>query len=536
MVSVIIPAYNEEKYVLEALDSIFEDNSDFTDFEVIFVDDASADRTRELVRACYGANRQLRFLNGEGLGVSHARNMALDVAQGRYIMFCDADDRLAKGALKAAVDRAEETNADLVIGRMKNFNTFGYSTAKAADTLAATKDGEISSDHPLLYRTMMITGKLYRRNMIESRHIRFLPISYSEDAAFYMDCVFAAEKIVGCDHILYEYRKRTFLEQRSVTQQLRPTLWDDFDRSNRYVEARIRENIPADELPEYLDGFYVRVCENIVRAFWRNYWVLSVETRDKIEERLADYQSRMTKESYRRAAFPKKEYIYFGLDHLFAMRPYRVKKEESMLCYGVAVLILERMSQAGLTFTLESLYRQDFPSFCVIMEHPERDLPEKFRAMENIYAVGDRVTADFVLPLKEPMGMISSGLSNMLRGLLDVPGAGIIIANTRDKEGKSVRYRVRNRLRRYLPACIRRQRWLPFLRDSVCGYADSLWRTEAYQNYIVEGRLPAGKILQSRQAVFVDYGDRFRRKEDVVWNIVTQKSAPLCRYTMQKNI
>lgn len=603
MVSVIIPAYNEEKYVREALDSIFEGSADDIDFEVIFVDDNSNDRTRNLVRACYGVNPRLRMLDGGGQGVSHARNMALAEARGRYIVFCDADDRLGKGALSALVRRAEETNADLVIGRMENFGTFGSYTVKAADCLAATGTGEktggkakkfsedgdkdeiaqkytngdaICPNHPLLYRTVMITGKLYRKSMLEEHGIQFLPIAYAEDAAFYMECVFASRKTVGCTGsekkqsppIIYEYRKRTFMESPSVTQQLRPALWDDFDASNRYVENLIRKNLSAEELDAYLDGYYERVCENIVRSFWRKYWSLSVDTRDKIEETLKEYRTKMSRESWQRAVFPGREYAYLGLGNLLDMRPYRVlhhgkqraknrpqnyaagtrtdssdaeirtdscsgedrtdkfpaKKETVSVRFGVAVLIRKAMTYGELSFTLESLYRQDFPSFCVIMEHPEKNLPEKFREMENIYTPEDQVEADFVLPLTEPLGMINTALSNLVRGMLERPKADILFANTRDRNGEGVFYRIRNRIRWYLPEKIRKQRWLPFAGDHVYDYSDTLWREDAYRKYCKEGIWPKGKALQDRRAIFIDYDNRFEKSANAKKQICVQRN------------
>lgn len=95
-VSVIIPVRNGKDYIQEALDSVF--LQDFTDFEVIVIDDGSDDfdyRQLELQDA------RVRVITLEGRGVSHARNVGIKFARGDYFAFLDADDVWFPGKLKA---------------------------------------------------------------------------------------------------------------------------------------------------------------------------------------------------------------------------------------------------------------------------------------------------------------------------------------------------------------------------------------------------------------------------------------------------
>ena len=88
-ISVIMPAYNAEKYINEAIDSILAQT--FTDFEFIIIDDGSTDSTCAIVES-YSDSRIRFFKNEHNLGVAATLNRGLDLARGEYIARMDADD------------------------------------------------------------------------------------------------------------------------------------------------------------------------------------------------------------------------------------------------------------------------------------------------------------------------------------------------------------------------------------------------------------------------------------------------------------
>lgn len=120
-VSVIIPTYNCEKYICEAIDSVL--NQTFQDFEIIVVNDGSTDNTKDVL-AKY--NGRIRYFYQENKGVSSARNMGIKEANGEYIAFLDSDDMWLKDKLKTQVkildSRSEVT---LVYGRAKRIDQHG---------------------------------------------------------------------------------------------------------------------------------------------------------------------------------------------------------------------------------------------------------------------------------------------------------------------------------------------------------------------------------------------------------------------------
>jgi glycosyltransferase involved in cell wall biosynthesis len=111
LVTVIIPTYNRGWIVPEAIDSVLD--QDFSDYELIVVDDGSNDNTREILSA-YG--KGITVLQQSNKGVSAARNSGIAAASGRLIAFLDSDDLWLPGKLSTQVKFFEE-NTDAVINQ-----------------------------------------------------------------------------------------------------------------------------------------------------------------------------------------------------------------------------------------------------------------------------------------------------------------------------------------------------------------------------------------------------------------------------------
>ncbi|MEJ2283153.1 MAG: glycosyltransferase family A protein, partial [Desulfobacterales bacterium] len=111
LVSVIIPTFNRGWIIQEAIDSVLA--QDFTDFELILVDDGSTDDTGQILEA-YG--RDLTVYRQSNRGVSAARNRGIAAATGRLIAFLDSDDLWLPRKLSSQVDFFN-SNPDAVINQ-----------------------------------------------------------------------------------------------------------------------------------------------------------------------------------------------------------------------------------------------------------------------------------------------------------------------------------------------------------------------------------------------------------------------------------
>jgi len=126
--SIIIPAYNAERYIERCILSVLnEADKDFS-IEIIVVDDGSTDSTVSIVRSIEETNPQIRIIRQENKGVSVARNIGLDAALGEYVYFIDADDFINSGFLKRLYGEAHAGDADIL--------RFGWRYAEPSDEAA----------------------------------------------------------------------------------------------------------------------------------------------------------------------------------------------------------------------------------------------------------------------------------------------------------------------------------------------------------------------------------------------------------------
>jgi glycosyltransferase involved in cell wall biosynthesis len=119
-VSVIIPAFNVERYVVEAIRSI--QNQTLSDFEIVCTDDASTDQTLDCLIKCASSDERITIVQHEvNSGASKSRNDAIKLARGKYICFFDADDRLRPEALQKLYNLSEENRLDILAFEGESF-------------------------------------------------------------------------------------------------------------------------------------------------------------------------------------------------------------------------------------------------------------------------------------------------------------------------------------------------------------------------------------------------------------------------------
>jgi len=111
LISVIVPAYNAEKYIDETVQSVL--NQTYQTWELILVNDGSTDHTSALVNM-YSANPQIKVVHQKNEGVSNARNAGTLHAHGSYYCFLDADDLLTEDCLQKRVDYLKEKESDFL--------------------------------------------------------------------------------------------------------------------------------------------------------------------------------------------------------------------------------------------------------------------------------------------------------------------------------------------------------------------------------------------------------------------------------------
>ena len=179
-ISFIVPAYNAQRYLGETLESILIQEG--SSYEIIVIDDGSTDQTGEIADGYARKHPCIRVIRSVNRGVSHARNLGIEAARGRYLAFLDSDDVLCDGAYPRSLDEIlEQESYDLI--------SFGYLCGD--DTLhrgrpVSESEGELTRKDPEFHYRATRKGfwsYLYRREMIGKLRF-FLGIRYSEDTIF----------------------------------------------------------------------------------------------------------------------------------------------------------------------------------------------------------------------------------------------------------------------------------------------------------------------------------------------------------------
>lgn len=206
-VSIIMPVYNAEKFLNEAIESVL--NQTYTDFELLLINDKSTDNSKEICREYSEKDSRIVLLenNSENHGPGPARNIGLDYATGEYIYFMDADDWIDINLLLYAVNRMRETNADIVqFGVMYEQNDEINSEQycwRGKNFL--TKD-EIKKDFFNFWKENRnsLWIHLFRRDVVKT--IKFENIISGEDISYTLDAFSKAERIAYIENVLYHYR------------------------------------------------------------------------------------------------------------------------------------------------------------------------------------------------------------------------------------------------------------------------------------------------------------------------------------------
>lgn len=206
-VSVIVPVYNVEKYLKEAIESVL--NQTYTDFELLLINDRSTDKSKEICEEYSQKDTRIVLLenNTENHGPGPTRNIGLDNATGDFIYFMDSDDWIEENLLETCIDRMRETNADIVQFGVEYHQDDGKSTSQLyhkGDCLV-TKD-DMKNDFFKFWNdnSLLIWQQVFKSQTVNG--IRFENIKTSEDICYVIDALSNAGIIAYVPKALYHYR------------------------------------------------------------------------------------------------------------------------------------------------------------------------------------------------------------------------------------------------------------------------------------------------------------------------------------------
>lgn len=201
LVSVIMPAYNAEAYIAEAIDSVLAQT--VTDWELLIIDDGSQDQTREIVSRYVQKDARIRLLeNPQNMGVARTRNRGLDCFRGDFAAFLDSDDYWQPSMLEKMIARANETNADIIYCSYAIVDEQGNKICEDFLVPEKTNFEQSIVRSVITCSTVLVTRKL-------AEQTRFPTDMYHEDIAMWFRILKDGGTACGVTDVLAAYRQRT---------------------------------------------------------------------------------------------------------------------------------------------------------------------------------------------------------------------------------------------------------------------------------------------------------------------------------------
>lgn len=270
--SIIVPVYNVEQYIHPCLESIFCQELDDNDFEVIIINDGSTDKSMELIANIINQHKNITIINQENQGLSVARNNGIAIAKGEYIIMPDPDDLLIEYSLKPVLNIAIESQADLVVAdflRMTDEDIKHksvlipniYPIVQKETTGYELFLGDIIPNECYVWRT------LYKKDFILSNTLRFIPGIYFQDVPFTHECYLKAQKCIRTNRLLNIYR--TGHQSASAPSSFKMKNAKDLCVAiTKIWELRNIEGLPDDVKNKFIDSAYILYRNLLYRTLY----------------------------------------------------------------------------------------------------------------------------------------------------------------------------------------------------------------------------------------------------------------------------
>lgn len=236
LISVVIPIYNCEQYLAACLDSIL--SQTMAGIELICVDDGSTDKSGDILDSYAKQHDCIIAVHKQNAGVSAARNDALKLCSGQYIMFCDADDTFSPDMCKVIYDAAESTGCDIVrCGYKKQIAAREvlcpppiepklYNKAELIEHYLKNMVGPSCTAQ--LNQPSKFSANLWchmiKKSIIVDNDIIFPTSLFSgEDTMFVMQCLLCCDSLTSVSDTLYNY----FIHEGSAVRRYNPKIIDN---------------------------------------------------------------------------------------------------------------------------------------------------------------------------------------------------------------------------------------------------------------------------------------------------------------------
>lgn len=263
--TVAISAYNIENYVKRAIDSVL--NQTFKNYELLVIDDCSTDSTVEVIKQVVGQNAKILQTKKNSGTAAASRNIAIENAQGEYLLFLDGDDELySNETLKEIDEHIKENKYDIIY--------FGYENVGHTENYyrISTKENSTREARLICDESFSVSSKVWNVEFLRNNNIRFKEGMYYEDELFSIKSNILSKVTTYGEFAIFKYHRN-----REGSVMTKPTVKKCSDWYRMVAEVTDLYEITPEEDRKYLLSFLknesasipLRV-ENIIEALREN--------------------------------------------------------------------------------------------------------------------------------------------------------------------------------------------------------------------------------------------------------------------------
>lgn len=265
-ISIIIPAYNAEKYIRKCILSALHQDISPDEYEIIVINDGSTDQTANIIQELAKEHPNIKCILTENQGVSAARNLGMTIVQGEVIMFADADDYFCTDSFAKVYEAMQKNNLDLLLfdythwsSQAKPLKGFDYDSRKYCPQEIVSGKSFIKSG----FMPAAVWMLAYRREYMQKMKFHFINIRH-EDEEFIPRVIYFAERIMHLPLNCYNYVQN----EGSFMQNYKENgLFDKIkamDSLNQFTKNYVNEDDVSLALSIHIS---LRLMENLNNSF-----------------------------------------------------------------------------------------------------------------------------------------------------------------------------------------------------------------------------------------------------------------------------
>ncbi|MFH9351603.1 CDP-glycerol glycerophosphotransferase family protein [Kitasatospora sp. NPDC017646] len=267
--SIVVPIYNVERYLVECLDSIAAQT--FTDFECVMVDDGSKDDSAALAEAYAAKDSRFRLVRQVNKGLGAARNTGIRHIDpdSEFLCFVDSDDSMPPSAYELMINTLEETGSDFCTGNVLRFRAVGYyQSGGHAKPFKETRLKTHITELPSLVTDRTAWNKVYRRSFFDAAGLFYPEGILYEDAPVSVPHHYLAKSVDVLSEPIYHWREREVGEMSITQMRTNPKGLIDRVASVELVRAWLKKQTEP-RFAEYLHSYDENtLVEEIPMFFW----------------------------------------------------------------------------------------------------------------------------------------------------------------------------------------------------------------------------------------------------------------------------